>query len=44
MDVERARRRMNGESAMDTITFDDFLKVELRVGRIVGAEVFAAAR
>ena len=29
---------------MDTITFDDFLKVELRVGRIVGAEVFAAAR
>ncbi|MGQ4660717.1 tRNA-binding protein [Lysobacter sp. F6437] len=30
--------------AMDTITFDDFLKVELRVGRIVGAEVFAAAR
>lgn len=30
--------------AMDTITFDDYLKVELRVGRIVSAEVFAAAR
>ena len=29
---------------MDTISFDDFLKVELRVGRIVGAEVFAQAR
>lgn len=29
---------------MDTITFDDFLKVELRVGRIIGAAVFAEAR
>ena len=29
---------------MDTITFDDFLKVELRVGRIVSAEVFAEVR
>ncbi|KGM56706.1 tRNA-binding protein [Lysobacter arseniciresistens ZS79] len=29
---------------MDTIGFEDFLKVELRVGRIVGAEVFAQAR
>ena len=29
---------------MDTISFDDFLKVELRVGRIVRAEVFEAAR
>ncbi len=29
---------------MDTIGFDDFLKVELRVGRIIHAEVFAAAR
>lgn len=29
---------------MDTISFDDFLKVELRVGRIVSAEVFAEAR
>ena len=29
---------------MDTISFDDFLKVELRVGRIVGADVFAQAR
>lgn len=31
-------------AAMQTIGFDDFLKVELRVGRIVGAEVFAQAR
>lgn len=29
---------------MDTISFDDFLKVELRVGRVVSAEVFAEAR
>lgn len=29
---------------MDTISFDDFLKVELRVGRIVSAEVFPEAR
>lgn len=29
---------------MDTITFDDFLKVELRVGRVVDAAVFAEAR
>lgn len=29
---------------METITFDDFLKVELRVGKIVDATVFAAAR
>lgn len=29
---------------MNTISWADFAKVELRVGRIVGAEVFAAAR
>lgn len=29
---------------METITFDDFLKVELRVGRVVGASVFKEAR
>lgn len=29
---------------MDTITFDDFLKVELRVGRVLSAEPFAQAR
>ena len=29
---------------MDAISFDDFLKVELRVGRVLSAEVFAQAR
>lgn len=29
---------------MDTITWDDFTRVELRVGRIVAAERFAEAR
>ncbi|GAA4998455.1 tRNA-binding protein [Pseudoluteimonas lycopersici] len=29
---------------METIGFDDFLKVELRVGRVLSAEVFATAR
>lgn len=29
---------------MDTVSFEDFLKVELRVGRVVSASVFAAAR
>ena len=29
---------------METISFDDFLKVELRVGRIVSAAVFQQAR
>lgn len=29
---------------MDTITFDDFLKVELRVGRILRVEPFPEAR
>lgn len=29
---------------MNTISFDDFLKVEIRVGRIVSAEVFPEAR
>jgi tRNA-binding protein len=29
---------------MNEISFDDFLKVELRVGRIVSAEVFPEAR
>lgn len=29
---------------MDEITFDDFLKVELRVGRVLSAEPFPQAR
>lgn len=29
---------------METITWDDFARVQLRVGRIVAAEVFAQAR
>lgn len=29
---------------MQEINWDDFMKVELRVGRVVGAEVFAQAR
>ena len=29
---------------MQTITWDDFTRVELRVGRVVRAEVFAEAR
>ena len=29
---------------MQTIGWDDFLRVELRVGRVLSAEVFAAAR
>lgn len=29
---------------METISFDDFLRVELRVGRIVNASVFKEAR
>lgn len=29
---------------METIDWDDFMKVELRVGRVLSAEVFAAAR
>lgn len=29
---------------MDTIAWDDFMKVQLRVGRIVAAEVFEEAR
>ena len=29
---------------MDLVSFDDFLKVELRMGRVLSAEVFAQAR
>ncbi len=37
--------RMTTSSALhETIGFDDFLKVELRVGRIVDAQVFKEAR
>ena len=36
--------RGGGGSVMETITWDDFSKVELRVGRIIDARVFAEAR
>lgn len=29
---------------METISFDDFLKIDLRVGRVISASVFAEAR
>jgi len=32
------------ETTMDLISFEDFLKVELRVGRIVSAEKFPEAK
>ncbi|WP_342777688.1 tRNA-binding protein [Pseudoluteimonas lycopersici] len=41
----RAHGRASQERVvMETIGFDDFLKVELRVGRVLSAEVFATAR
>ena len=35
---------MSGDSAMRQIGWDDFMKVELRVGRVLSAEPFAQAR
>ena len=35
---------VNSRARMETITWDAFPRVELRVGRIVAAEVFAQAR
>jgi tRNA-binding protein len=37
-------RASQRRSVMDTIGWDDFAKVELRVGRVLSAEVFAQAR
>ena len=39
-----ATQRPRARGLMDTIGFDDFLKVELRVGRVLSAEAFAQAR
>lgn len=35
---------VNSRARMETITWDVFARVELRVGRVVAAEVFAQAR
>lgn len=35
---------MSGDSAMQQIGWDDFMKVELRVGRVLSAEPFPQAR
>lgn len=35
---------MSTRDAMPRIGWDDFMKVELRVGRVLGAEAFAQAR
>ena len=36
--------RSREERRMDTIEWQDFTKVELRVGRVIGAEIYAKAR
>ena len=38
------QHEVNSRARMETITWDAFARVELRVGRIVAAEVFAQAR
>lgn len=38
------RHEVNSRASMETITWDAFARVELRVGRVVAAEVFAQAR
>ena len=42
LDSWRSTPRQDG--GMNDISFDDFLKVELRVGRVLTAEVFVEAR
>jgi tRNA-binding protein len=36
--------KIEEKQAMDTITWDEFAKVELRVGQIISAEIFTEAR
>lgn len=38
------QHEVNSRARMETITWDAFARVELRVGRVVAAEVFAQAR
>src|SRR5580765_2179491 len=37
-------RASQGHGVMDTIGWEDFARVELRVGRVLAADVFAQAR
>ena len=36
--------QLSEEKVLDTISWDDFTRVELRIGRVVSAETFPEAR